>query len=63
MAHLHLGLALEATGDRSAATRAFGVARSTLLATDPALVDDASEGYTRDELLNLLDAKRQVATS
>ena len=61
IAHLHLGLALEATGDRAAANRAFGVARTTLMASDPVLIEQATEGYTRDELLSLLDSKRRSA--
>lgn len=60
IAHLHLGLALEATGDRPAATRTFGVARRVLLATDPELIERDSEGFTFGELLSLLDTKRQL---
>ena len=72
LAHLHLGLAMEASGDLSSARRAFRTARRTTLElssatidpalVDPALVDLALEGYATEELLRLLDIKgRELA--
>lgn len=59
LAHLHLGLALEAAGDRLSAQRAFGAARRTLLRIDPTRIEEAIEGYTADELRRFLDVKNQ----
>ena len=57
MAHLHLGLALDEVGDRPAANRAYERSRQALLTAGS---DDAGalEGFGRDEILRLLDAKR-----
>ncbi|HJQ48308.1 MAG TPA: CheR family methyltransferase [Amycolatopsis sp.] len=59
LAHLHLGLALEAAGDQLSARRAFGTARRTLLRIDPNRIEEAIEGYTADELRRFLDFKNQ----
>jgi hypothetical protein len=57
MAHLHLGLALEAMGDGSAASRAFAAARRAI---DSGGADDhhGLEGYAATELIRLLESKR-----
>jgi chemotaxis protein methyltransferase CheR len=60
VAHLHLGLALEAAGDKLSAQRAFGAARRALQEADPSRVERAIGGYAPAELLGLLDAKQQV---
>jgi chemotaxis protein methyltransferase CheR len=60
LAHLHLGLALEASGDHASAQRAYGTARRALLETASGHVEDAIGGYATAELLRLLDTKRQV---
>ncbi|MDQ1629538.1 MAG: chemotaxis protein methyltransferase CheR [Actinomycetota bacterium] len=57
LAHLHLGLALEAAGDLPSAQRAFGAARRALQETDHAPVEEAIGGYAAEELLRLVDAK------
>jgi len=58
MAQLHLGLALEATGDEPAARRAFAAARHILVTAGPDPDPAALEGYAATELLRLLDSKR-----
>jgi chemotaxis methyl-accepting protein methylase len=60
MTHLHLGLALDATGDRLSAQRAYAAARHALLDSDPVYVERATGGYTRDDLVRLLDTKLDV---
>jgi chemotaxis methyl-accepting protein methylase len=60
LAHLHLGLALEAAGDQTSARRAFEAARRAMTEGDPAGVENPIEGYAAAELLRLLDAKRRV---
>jgi Flp pilus assembly protein TadD len=71
MAHLHLGLALEITGDQQAARRAFGAARRAVLLAEKRPDDAAGtdgldphaiDGYAPQELLRLLEAKDQDAT-
>jgi chemotaxis protein methyltransferase CheR len=62
MAHLHLGLALEADGDQPSARRAFGAAKRAVLEADQATVEHAIGGYAPDELLRLLDAKHRAVT-
>jgi chemotaxis protein methyltransferase CheR len=57
IAHLHLGLALEASGDVSAACRAYAAARNALDRSDAAMVEETLEGYGVDELARLLDMK------
>jgi chemotaxis protein methyltransferase CheR len=62
LAHLHLGLALEASGDQPSAQRAFGAARRVLQEADGARVENALGGYAPAELIRLLDAKQQELT-
>ncbi|TFB96140.1 protein-glutamate O-methyltransferase CheR [Cryobacterium sp. HLT2-28] len=62
LAHLHLGLALEASADPAAAFRAYSAARRALDLADPAEVEDAIDGYSIAELHKLLDAKQQEPT-
>jgi Flp pilus assembly protein TadD len=58
MAYVHLGLALEASGDQVSAARAFQAARSVLGRGAPADLIAALGGYRVEELLRLLDSKR-----
>jgi chemotaxis methyl-accepting protein methylase len=60
LAQLHLGLALEAAGDASAAQRAYAAARRVLLDADPAHSVAGIEGYATAELIRLLDSKQEV---
>jgi len=62
LAHLHLGLALEASADTAAAQRAFSAARRALELAEPAEVERAIDGYSIAELHKLLDAKQQEPT-
>jgi chemotaxis protein methyltransferase CheR len=62
IAHLHLGLRLEASGDRIAAGRAFAASRAALDRCDPAHIEAALEGWQPSQLAGLLDA-RLAATS
>ncbi|WP_426996862.1 CheR family methyltransferase [Pseudarthrobacter sp. N5] len=62
LAHLHLALALEALGEQLSAQRAFGAARRALLASDPAQLRFAIDGYDPAELHRLLDAKQREQT-
>lgn len=57
LAHLGLGLRLEASGDLVAAGRAFAAARAALDRCDPAHVEAALEGWQPSELAGLLDAR------
>ncbi|HZC74034.1 MAG TPA: CheR family methyltransferase [Jatrophihabitans sp.] len=57
LAHLHLGLAFEASANRESAQRAFAVARRLLGHADHAAVEAAIEGYTIADLSALLDHK------
>lgn len=57
VAHLHVGLALEAAGDAGAARRAFAAARAMLHRGDPADTESSLEGYRVEELARLLDDK------
>jgi chemotaxis protein methyltransferase CheR len=59
IAHLHLGLALEAAGDWPSARRAYRAARSALGRSDPAAVASGLGGYRVEELIRLLDAKQE----
>jgi chemotaxis protein methyltransferase CheR len=59
LAHLHLGLALEAAGAGAAARRAFEAARRAVIEAGPARAEHTIEGYTAAEFLRLLDAKQQ----
>ncbi|MGY2873548.1 chemotaxis protein methyltransferase CheR [Marmoricola sp. URHA0025 HA25] len=58
MAQLHLGLALEASGDRGSAQRAFAVARRALVEAGSDVSPAGLEGYAPSELLSLLESKR-----
>jgi chemotaxis methyl-accepting protein methylase len=62
IAHLHLGLALEASGDVSAACRAYAAARNALDRSDAAMVEETLEGYGVDELARLLDMKLESSS-
>jgi chemotaxis methyl-accepting protein methylase len=55
IAHLHLGLALEASGDQAAARRAYLAAREALTRSDTGAVEAILEGYRVDELTRMLD--------
>lgn len=57
IAHLNLGLSLEAAGDGDAARRAYAAARAALGRSDTAVVEATLEGYHLDELIRLLDLK------
>ncbi|MCP2247509.1 CheR family methyltransferase [Lentzea aerocolonigenes] len=59
MAHVHLGLALEAAGERSSARRAYSVAQRVLVTVDPAHLEGAMEGFAIDELARFLQGKKQ----
>jgi Flp pilus assembly protein TadD len=59
MGHVHLGLALEASGDRVSALRAFSAARSALDKCDASHVMEELGGYRIEELLALLDSREQ----
>jgi chemotaxis protein methyltransferase CheR len=61
IAHLHLSLALEAAGDHASARRAYSAARQAVIATDTTVIEGALEGYTKDELLRLVNLRQQVA--
>jgi chemotaxis protein methyltransferase CheR len=61
VAHLSLGLALEATGDRAAAQRAFTAARAAVDRGDTAAIETTLEGYRLDEFTRLLDLKTGTA--
>jgi chemotaxis protein methyltransferase CheR len=60
VAHLHLGLALEASGDLTSARRAFRASRRAALHPASPDVEDSIGGYATSELLRLLDAKQQM---
>jgi hypothetical protein len=57
VAHLDLGLRLEASGDPAAARRSFAAARGALGRVDPAAVEAALEGWRADQLAALLATK------
>lgn len=57
VAHLHLGLTLEAAGHPVAARRAYAAARAAVDRCDTAAVEATLEGYRFDELVALLDDK------
>jgi chemotaxis methyl-accepting protein methylase len=61
VAHLSLGLALEATGDRAASQRAYAAARAAVGRGDTAAIETTLEGYRLDELTRLLDLKTGTA--
>ncbi|MEV6873002.1 protein-glutamate O-methyltransferase CheR [Amycolatopsis sp. NPDC051128] len=58
MAHLNLGLALDAAGDQPSARRAYGAARRAMVHADPTDLEHAMDGYAPHELLRFLDAKK-----
>jgi chemotaxis methyl-accepting protein methylase len=60
IAHLHLGLALEATGDRDA-RRAFAAARTALAARGTAVVESELKGFQAGELLRLIEHRLRPA--
>lgn len=62
VAHLHLGLALEAAGDRTSARRAYGAARRALSRSDRDAVGVVLDGYNIVELERLLDTKLDTAS-
>lgn len=57
LAHFHLGLALEADGDRAAASRSFGISRSLLLRRDATESVEAFGGFGIDDVLRLIESK------
>jgi chemotaxis protein methyltransferase CheR len=59
IAHLQLGLALEAAGDRPSAQRAYRAARSALDRCEAPAVESALGGYRVEELIRLLDSKQE----
>jgi chemotaxis protein methyltransferase CheR len=59
IAHLQLGLALEAAGDRPSAQRAYRAARSALGRCDAPSVESGLGGYRVEELIRLLDGKQE----
>ena len=63
IAHVQLGLALEAAGDRPSAQRAYRAARSALDRCDAPAVESALGGYRVDELIRLLDSKQEGGRS
>jgi chemotaxis methyl-accepting protein methylase len=60
MGYVHLGLALEASGDRAAAARAFQSARAALGRGSTLRVDPILDGYRVEELTRLLDSKQEA---
>jgi tetratricopeptide (TPR) repeat protein len=59
IAHLQLGLALEAAGDLPSAQRAYRAARSALERCEVPAVESALGGYRVEELIRLLDSKQE----
>jgi chemotaxis methyl-accepting protein methylase len=59
IAHLQLGLALEAAGDLPSAQRAYRAARSALGRCDASAVEAGLGGYRVEELVRLLDGKQE----
>jgi chemotaxis methyl-accepting protein methylase len=57
VAHLSLGLALEAIGDLTAARRAYVAARAAIDRGDTAAIETTLEGYGLEELTRLLELK------
>lgn len=60
VAHLELGLALEAGGDAEASRRAFLAARRALDRSTPEAVSARLDGWSIDALVSVLDAKLGV---
>jgi chemotaxis protein methyltransferase CheR len=63
LAHFQLGLALEASGDRRAARRAYAAARAAIARCDTARVEAALEGYRLGALEDVLRFKLQEAAA
>jgi chemotaxis protein methyltransferase CheR len=61
LAHFQLGLALEASGDRKAAHRAYAAARAAIARCDTARVEAALEGYRLAALEDVLRSKLEAA--
>ena len=59
IAHLQLGLALEAAGDRPSAQRAYRAARAALDRCEAPAVESALGGYRVEELIRLLDSLQE----
>ena len=59
MAQLHLGLALEAAGDKHSAQRAYAATRSALAKVGVACTLPGIEGIATAELIRLLDSKQR----
>jgi chemotaxis protein methyltransferase CheR len=59
IAHLQLGLALEASGDWPSAQRAYRAARSALGRCNAPAVESGLGGYRVEELIRLLDGKQE----
>jgi chemotaxis protein methyltransferase CheR len=57
LAYMHLGVALDAHGDDSAARRAFAAGRAALDRCDRASVEEVLEGYHFDELARVLERR------
>ena len=57
MAHFQLGMALEFSGDHTAAARAYGAAARSLAHDDVSTVDLSAQGYSPDVLRRLLETK------
>jgi chemotaxis protein methyltransferase CheR len=63
IAHLQLGLALEAAGDWPSARRAYRATRSALGRCDAEAVEAGLGGYRVEELIRLLDGKQESLRS
>lgn len=61
MAHVMLGLSLDALGEEAGAKRAFRVARSTIDRAPSESLETMLDGYRVDELVRLLDAHLEKA--
>lgn len=59
-AHLNLGLALETAGDRASAQRAYAAARDAVGRLDGARLEQATGGYTIEDLLRFIRHKQQA---
>ncbi|HEX3284808.1 MAG TPA: CheR family methyltransferase, partial [Mycobacterium sp.] len=62
MAQLHLGLALEAAGDKHSAQRAYAATRSALAEVGVTFTLPGIEGIATAELIRLLDSKQRETT-
>jgi chemotaxis protein methyltransferase CheR len=57
--HVHLALALEASGDRASATREFHAARTVLSGCNASELADALGGYRIEELVKFLNSRQE----